>query len=101
MFPDRQQESTQEIIPQQQTWSTHLLSSTQCRRTYKKPTASKEANPFDNQDDTHVIEIQYDDDGDFKSSLFKTRGRHTVNKVLKMACRTFGIPNTNNLQVSE
>lgn len=34
--------------------------------------------------------IEYNDDPESRS-LFKTRGRHMVSKVLMQACRTFGL----------
>ncbi len=34
--------------------------------------------------------IEYSDDPESRS-LFKTRGRHMVSKVLMQACRTFGL----------
>ncbi|KAH9888318.1 hypothetical protein C8Q73DRAFT_709762 [Cubamyces lactineus] len=41
-------------------------------------------------DESFLIMIEYDKDPEGRS-LFKTRGRHTVSKVLMQACRTFGI----------
>ncbi|EPT02517.1 hypothetical protein FOMPIDRAFT_82520 [Fomitopsis schrenkii] len=45
-------------------------------------------------EDRFVIIIEYDDGagaGEETQTMFKTRGRHTVAKVLMQACRTFGI----------
>ncbi|KAI0365088.1 hypothetical protein BV20DRAFT_1028715 [Pilatotrama ljubarskyi] len=41
-------------------------------------------------DESFVIMIEYNDDPESRS-LFKTRARHTVSKVLMQACRTFGL----------
>ena len=43
-------------------------------------------------EDRFVIVIEYDDDdGEENETKFMTRGRHTVAKVLKHACRTFDL----------
>ncbi|KAH9922118.1 uncharacterized protein B0H18DRAFT_1185968 [Fomitopsis serialis] len=43
-------------------------------------------------DERFVVIIEYDDGSDEETqTMFKTRGRHTVSKVLMQACRTFGI----------
>ncbi|KAI0800206.1 hypothetical protein C8Q74DRAFT_1235065 [Fomes fomentarius] len=41
-------------------------------------------------DESFLIMIEYSEDPESRS-LFKTRGRHTVSKVLMQACRTFGL----------
>ncbi|KAI0669505.1 hypothetical protein C8Q78DRAFT_1154837 [Trametes maxima] len=41
-------------------------------------------------DGSFIVMIEYNDDAESRQ-LFKTRGRHTVSKVLMQACRTFGI----------
>ncbi|RPD57833.1 hypothetical protein L226DRAFT_309414 [Lentinus tigrinus ALCF2SS1-7] len=41
-------------------------------------------------DESFLIMIEYSDDPESRS-LFKTRGRHMVSKVLMQACRTFGL----------
>lgn len=41
-------------------------------------------------DESFLIMIEYSEDPESRS-LFKTRGRHTVSKVLTHACRTFGL----------
>ncbi|KAI0752831.1 hypothetical protein C8Q80DRAFT_1267314 [Daedaleopsis nitida] len=41
-------------------------------------------------DESFLIQIEYNDDPESRS-LFKTRGRHMVSKVLMQACRTFGL----------
>ncbi|KAI0944008.1 hypothetical protein AcV7_001946 [Taiwanofungus camphoratus] len=44
-------------------------------------------------DESFLVTIEYDDGvSEETQSLFKTRGRHQVSKVLMQACRTFGIP---------
>ncbi|KAI0629578.1 hypothetical protein C8Q77DRAFT_295086 [Trametes polyzona] len=48
------------------------------------------ARPQGKSDESFVIMIEYGDDPESRS-LFKTRGRHMVGKVLMQACRTFGI----------
>ncbi|KAH9851133.1 hypothetical protein C2E23DRAFT_259695 [Lenzites betulinus] len=55
--------------------------------------ASQDVTPSQSQgksDESFVIMIEYNDDPESRS-LFKTRGRHMVSKVLMQACRTFGI----------
>ncbi|KAI0827765.1 hypothetical protein BC628DRAFT_1317873 [Trametes gibbosa] len=54
---------------------------------------SQETAPSQSQgksDESFVIMIEYNEDPESRS-LFKTRGRHMVSKVLMQACRTFGI----------
>ncbi|KAH9935135.1 uncharacterized protein BXZ73DRAFT_100525 [Epithele typhae] len=41
-------------------------------------------------DESFLVVIEYSEDPDSRS-LFKTRGRHMVSKVLLQACRTFGL----------
>lgn len=44
-----------------------------------------------NKDETFLITIQHIRGDRTEDSIFKTRGRHLVGKVLKMACKTFNI----------
>ncbi|KAJ8468788.1 hypothetical protein ONZ51_g9429 [Trametes cubensis] len=46
--------------------------------------------PQGRSDESFLIMIEYEKDPEGRS-LFKTRGRHMVSKVLMQACRTFGI----------
>lgn len=49
--------------------------------------------PLDSLEKTFLITVEFDD-GDPegpRSSTFKTKGRHTVHKVLYTVCRTFGV----------
>lgn len=47
---------------------------------------------YDGEEEPYLITIQYyPSDDEVQSSLFKTRGRHLVEKVLRMACKTFKI----------
>lgn len=41
--------------------------------------------------ETCLIVVEYDNGEDVCSSTFKTKGRHTVHKVLLTVCRTFNI----------
>ncbi|EIW54134.1 uncharacterized protein TRAVEDRAFT_74391 [Trametes versicolor FP-101664 SS1] len=51
---------------------------------------SAPSQPQGKSDESFVIMIEYNDDPESRS-LFKTRGRHMVSKVLMQACRTFGL----------
>ena len=44
-----------------------------------------------NPAETCLITVDYDDGNEVCSSAFKTKGRHTVHKVLMTVCKTFGI----------
>ncbi len=54
-----------------------------------------ESHICDDDEETYLITIQYVPpihlNEDMQSSLFKTRGRHLVEKVLRMACKTFKV----------
>ncbi|KAH9833963.1 uncharacterized protein C8Q71DRAFT_873252 [Rhodofomes roseus] len=59
-----------------------------------KPQASEPPFPHPRvgPDERFVVIIEYDDGtSDDMQTMFKTRGRHTVSKVLTQACRTFDI----------
>lgn len=64
--------------------------------TESRPAASQSSQsqptsqPAVKSDDSFLIMIEYADDPDSRS-LFKTRARHTVSRVLMQACRTFEI----------
>ncbi|KAI0351961.1 hypothetical protein OH77DRAFT_827251 [Trametes cingulata] len=53
-------------------------------------TAPSQSQGSGKSDESFVIMIEYNDDPESRS-LFKTRGRHMVSKVLMQACRTFGL----------
>ncbi len=44
-----------------------------------------------NSSETCLITVDYDDGHEVCSSTFKTKGRHSVHKVLMTVCKTFGI----------
>lgn len=41
--------------------------------------------------ETCLITVEYDDGDEVCSSTFKTKGRHTIHKVLLTVCKTFNI----------
>ncbi|KAI0090892.1 hypothetical protein BDY19DRAFT_743655 [Irpex rosettiformis] len=52
---------------------------------------SRPAERIVNPAETCLITVDYDDGNEVCSSTFKTKGRHTVHKVLMTVCKTFGI----------
>ncbi|KAI0645052.1 hypothetical protein C8Q79DRAFT_1011162 [Trametes meyenii] len=52
--------------------------------------AQSQSQSQERPDGSFIVMIEYNDDAESRQ-LFKTRGRHTVSKVLMQACRTFGI----------
>ncbi|KAI0821224.1 hypothetical protein BC629DRAFT_435778 [Irpex lacteus] len=58
------------------------------------PTSTAVARPAErivNSSETCLITVDYDDGHEVCSSTFKTKGRHSVHKVLMTVCKTFGI----------
>ncbi|KAJ3479742.1 hypothetical protein NLI96_g8850 [Meripilus lineatus] len=54
--------------------------------------SSAEDNHAEDSNVTYIVNIQYNHSDDYVThNLFKTRGKHLVSKVLKMACRTFEV----------
>lgn len=49
--------------------------------------------PLESVEKTFLVSVEYDDgEGDEPhASTFKTKGRHTVHKVLHTVCKTFGL----------
>lgn len=56
----------------------------------KTPAKTGPAKTSARADEPFLISIEYSEDPESRT-LFKTRGRHLVSKVLMQACRTFGI----------
>ena len=54
------------------------------------PAEPRPAQSQPKSDESFLIMIEYADDPDSRT-LFKTRARHAVSKVLMQACRTFGL----------